>query len=1091
MSFEEICRSYLGSLAEELATADRTGQATDELSFRTPLDNFFNDVCQYFDADIDKIHEPANIKSAGRPDWRFSNSEHQGVYGYVEAKGVDLGNTVDVESNREQIEKYLSLGQDVILTDGLDFAFWDSDEQELETVALVDKPVDVDSLQDESLNPGLETRLSQFFEQAYAHGRSEDEIIRQAAKHANQISSGVRNLVRFEPDQAKDEEERHTIETLNSLRSILEEHHDPTIQDRETFSGFIAQVLIFGLLYPHRIGSSEDMSPPEMYEYLHTFWEDSEEARLRPFKALVDLLDEELEEGELGRIGTWYDDFRHYLSYVSLDQEQRRNTNYHKLYEEFLNQFDSEQRFEFGAFYTPPEIVEFTVGLVDAITSHCLEDVSLYDDDNKLVDPCSGTGSFLEALAVESPNEKDPEIAGFEILPAPYALSHYRMAMIDGVDGFPANVSVVLTNTLLDQLTTEPEGDPENMVETEQREAWRISKPPLLLIIGNPPSRNSRLKDRNSGPHFEVIEEKLDDFRPPEDQRTGRSNIQKQVRNTFMKFLRWGGEKIEESPRGILAFIVPSSFSTGESYKYARKWLVDRFDSIWLLDLDRDGRTGEKNHSLFKTRQGRTLVVALNEAEEEGGENDEDEYVPADVHHASITGKSEDEKNRFLSEDRSQQAYFDLFCDLNPQDPHYDFRRGKSFPEDLWIQYWPLKPGSSGNSVFERHCSGVKCAPTHFVIHADGAMLRRRTQELADPDKTFEELTQDWFDGMPSPPKEKKRTEDVVEALENTLSNWDESTTRYSYRPLVSCQAVITDELMSALGNTSGDGTRDRPELRSAFKSDDTIGLGVAPSPYRLGDGLHRFASFCWDLPDNDLAYRGSARVLCSQYPEEKSGDEWDSTPKSNVRLDLLERLESEYDQEVTEEDVVYYTYAILSSNAYLSKFEGALFRNGVNPRIPFPAEVDLFESGLELGKSLAKLEKPESGRGIGEYQDYLDSFTGPFKLDNPVYYSWMKDEGEGSSKIIFKNRESKDEEFSIEDIPSNVVSQEISGNKPIYESMKLYSYPYSRRDFRKSDYKDILTTINSIEKQIDLLKENNDDIKRIVSGSIEILESK
>lgn len=70
------------------------------------------------------------------------------------------------------------------------------------------------------------------------------------------------------------------------------------------------------------------------------------------------------------------------------------------------------------------------------------------------------------------------------------------------------------------------------------------------------------------------------------ERRQGRQNIQKQINNPFMQFLRWGCEKLANSRcHSVLAFIVPLSFLEAESYKYARKYLVERFSHIWAVAI--------------------------------------------------------------------------------------------------------------------------------------------------------------------------------------------------------------------------------------------------------------------------------------------------------------------------------------------------------------------------------------------------------------------------------------------------------------------------------------------------------------------------
>lgn len=53
----------------------------------------------------------------------------------------------------------------------------------------------------------------------------------------------------------------------------------------------------------------------------------------------------------------------------------------------------------------------------------------------------------------------------------------------------------------------------------------------------------------------------MEDFRPPKELRRGRQNIQKQINNPFMQFLRWSCKKLLDSPNhSVLSLVVPLSF---------------------------------------------------------------------------------------------------------------------------------------------------------------------------------------------------------------------------------------------------------------------------------------------------------------------------------------------------------------------------------------------------------------------------------------------------------------------------------------------------------------------------------------------------
>jgi predicted helicase len=103
----------------------------------------------------------------------------------------------------------------------------------------------------------------------------------------------------------------------------------------------------------------------------------------------------------------------------------------------------------------------------------------------------------------------------------------------------------------------------------------------------------------------------MDDFRPPVENRHSRQNTQKQVNNPHLQFLRWGCEMLEHSNNhSVLAYIIPSTFLEAESYKYARKYITEHFSAAWVVAVDADARAGIRSDSMFKTQQGRTILIA-------------------------------------------------------------------------------------------------------------------------------------------------------------------------------------------------------------------------------------------------------------------------------------------------------------------------------------------------------------------------------------------------------------------------------------------------------------------------------------------------
>jgi hypothetical protein len=116
-------------------------------------------------------------------------------------------------------------------------------------------------------------------------------------------------------------------------------------------------------------------------------------------------------------------------------------------YEPFLEEFDPELRKELGVWYTPHEIVKYMVERVDTVLREELHlSDGLADKNVYVLDPCCGTGSYLvevlkkihetlskrtgdALIAADLKEAAQNRVFGFEILPAPFVVSHLQLGL--------------------------------------------------------------------------------------------------------------------------------------------------------------------------------------------------------------------------------------------------------------------------------------------------------------------------------------------------------------------------------------------------------------------------------------------------------------------------------------------------------------------------------------------------------------------------------------------------------------------------------------------------------------------------------------
>lgn len=263
-------------------------------------------------------------------------------------------------------------------------------------------------------------------------------------------------------------------------------------------------------------------------------------------------------------------------------------------YEYFLATFDPDAREKYGVYYTPVEVVRDIVGALDRALRDNLGTQGLRDPRVTILDPATGTGTFLlgiaervwaqeaeagEGMAALALQNLARRMLGFELLVGPYAVAHYRLHHAlrrpRGANGAPENplelprLGVYLADTLAEPDAAAPAGPlgfVADGIADERREANRIkSEQPILAITGNPPYR--RLEE---GEDRTLVGDWLnhiwDDLKEPV-RDSGHGNQLNTFPELSVSFWRWAIWKLFEAdnaPRqGVVAFITNRKFLTG------------------------------------------------------------------------------------------------------------------------------------------------------------------------------------------------------------------------------------------------------------------------------------------------------------------------------------------------------------------------------------------------------------------------------------------------------------------------------------------------------------------------------------------------
>ncbi len=1078
MAYNAIIKDYLKALQEQYKNANNSGQYTAELSYRVPLDAMGKSLAKEFNPKdhIDVILEPTTQGRVGRPDWRIHNKETMGIYGYIEGKGLS-NEPFDISPYATQIKKYLTLGHKLIITDGIDFVFCLDKEHEPVVVSVISKEkMSSRDWSAQAVDPRFEVYMRDFFRNPSPQQVNEAKLVELVAVRTRMLADDILEFANIPLEEAMSDEEEDVIELLQGMKELVYSHNDSNLRTNEVFADFTAQVIMFCLLYAHRVLCLPEDSPAQKEEKINAYIRDdlSEGEALLPFRNLMLYLRDHADKGIF--INQRIDECIKFLSFVKMTDQQLLNPDYHQLFEMFLAKYDAKSRFDFGAYYTPKILADFVVKLTNHIVSVNFPGMSIYDDGNTIVDPCCGTGSFIEELMAQDDGDGAYNLCGIEILPAPYMLANYRMAVLEKKNGKRNNsVNIILANTLNNSVFNGEAN--ENSIEgRELIQANKISSLPLKLVIGNPPCSDT-LRENNSD-DFSTINELMEDFRPPVELRKGRQNIQKQVNNPFMQFLRWSCKKLLDCRNhSVLALVVPLSFLEAESYKYARKYLCEHFSDVWTAAIDADARTGARSDSLFHTLQGRAVLIL---SRQYGNTAKITKFRYCDFSHILRSSKEQ-----LLSGDIVSVAA--KFKEYTLDDHTLSFAPTKPFDKELYARFWPVSGEKGQKAVFINHCSGIKLAPTAIFTHVKAPMLKRRSKVVAT---NGVEGARDWFAKQDRPPNDEK-----INALQKALNQCgdrsaiDQTLTdnihAYSFRPFMTSNVLLWEDVLKKYGKIGGGGTRLRPEIIKAYEDKNTIGFAMAHAPKDLNPTLSQFVSFCWYYPDNDMCTRGNSHIYMNQYPNKNK-----TRMVSNIATDVLHKVSTllEKPEGDAARDIVYYVYAVLCSQVYLDEFEGALFtvnQSDKRARVPIVDDKETFCRIVRFGMKIAELEKadylPENILGF-DYELLMSKVPRDFHLKNSHHPF-----DENTEELLLSDGNT----IIALPCPLSLQRLNISGYDVIKSVwLKFNSYDFTHCSFTQADMKKLMDFLNTIATHEKMVADLDEVILPMLHGEVKLLEN-
>lgn len=742
----------------------------------------------------------------------------------------------------------------------------------------------------------------------------------------------------------------------------------------EKFADAYAQTITYGMLAARWISSGENL----------LFTRKNLAELLPSTSAFLRDLFQKLVNSDFDKNLSWLlDDITSLLARTSVSQVFRgkEDPSIH-FYQDFLDAYDPQIRKEQGVYYTPDEVVSYMVrtahsalqndfglalGLADTTTwaefasakkPPLPEGVDPKAPFVQVLDPALGTGTFLlrviqvirETMQAEyarrglSPEatkkewlayvRRDllPRISGFELMMAPYIVSHLRLGLALQETGFVFDkrdrLRVFLTNTLEMHTPSQLTLLGEHVAE-EAKEAERIKQDaPISVILGNPPYE--REPAESAGNHkggwvrggwegWRGGRALLEDFAEPT-RNAGRGGDLKNLYNLYVYFWRWAMWRVFDRHRapGIVSFITASSYLRGPGFSGMREEMRRAADRIFLFDLEGDQRGTRITDNVFcitiPVCVG-SLVRATNKAR----------TTAATSSYKRITGTRE----KKLEAAAAPRRFADVVWST-PSNGWQDVLMAGGSASSASYETWPLL-----TDLFPWQHSGAQFKRT-WPIDCDADALKRRwaafvSAEPAERAGLFRESRD-------------RKVEGTYPAL---AVDWERPPSLFSLSKVADAPAVrrfgfrsfdrqlcfadprVGDYVRPVLWNVESDRQVFITSLLAGL-----IGAGPAATASAFVPDLHHFRG----------SYGGKDVIPLWRDAEAR-------TP--NIAARFIAKLGTAYGEAPRAEDIFAYAYAVLSNPGYARRFEEELQVPG--PRLPVTRDKALFMRGAALGREFLR----------------------------------------------------------------------------------------------------------------------------------------
>ncbi len=687
------------------------------------------------------------------------------------------------------------------------------------------------------------------------------------------------------------------------------------------------------------------------------------------------------------------------------------------VYEDFYKAYNPAAADRLGVVYTPNEVVDFIIRGAD----HLLQKHfgrTLADDNVQILDPATGTGTFITSLIDYLPADRleykyRNEIHANEVAILPYYIANLNIeyAYKEKTGRYLEFPNLVFVDTL-DNTDWQTAGATSGSVTRQgafnlgglSTENWmRVqlqNEKPISVIIGNPPynANQQNENDNNKNREYPEIDRRIRETYIAE------STAQKTKQyDMYKRFIRWASDRLSDD--GIIAFITSRKYLDAQQDDGFRKLLPQEFSHAYIVDLGGDVRKTAGAGNVFGIVTGVAIAFLVRESARQG--DGEIHYFTLDD---ELSGPAK------LDELRKSSVADIAFDDIDPDRKHNWLNRGNPDFENLILladrKTRSTKTAGPRRAIFGHYSVGVRTNRDEWVYDFDARNLRNKALYFVD---TFNELLD--RNDKSYPPVIKWSRDLRNEFLRGRRIVYTEASCNQTlYRPFVTkeyfADFTMNDVLTRNHYAMFGEDLK-QPNKVICFQATSGRRPFAALASDKLTD-LHLFFDGAQCLPLYRYTPDGERVSNITDWGIERIND--------HFRKEWRGRFDQVYPDGISAEEIFAYTYAVLHDPVYRYDYANDLLREF--PRLPLynddfdvwakmgrelldlhigfesaePFELERRESRLPGDKSPKVILKPDKERGLLILDEHTTLAGVPpdawrYELGNRSALEWVLDQ--------------------------------------------------------------------------------------------------